>query len=463
MMTPLLYQLMQSTRSHRRRVWWQTCMTAGSSVLVVSVAVIICFIVYAQFAMVVHREWWLAGIAGGTLLGWCVRLWWIERQMPLVWQRLDRAYAWQHRTSTAAAFVMQHDTQPYASLQYADTMATIAATPATRVTIASVRIWALWGVWLVLAGASVLLATPFDAQIAAQTRTQQLAQQIAQQVAMLPPVDETLAATRVASQLVQQSDAQHLVAAIDVTMQQLADARTNAQRLAQYADALQRTSDPTRQADILADAITQLAPADATKLQSAYDQARAGDTDAYAHIQRDAASRQQAADAWQRTLAPAQQQAMQIAQAPAVLTQSQSGGRDGTQSEVSAPAPSDDRTSADTAQSGQGAQSGEQATAGQNGYGNAQTSTDAQSLQLFVPQIAADTTITLQSSAAPASGETVLTPGGGISAPSSQYRYSDIVASASQQAAQAIADAQIPWAAQQTVRDYFAVLQEHTP
>jgi hypothetical protein len=84
-------------------------------------------------------------------------------------------------------------------------------------------------------------------------------------------------------------------------------------------------------------------------------------------------------------------------------------------------------------------------------------------MQLFVPQLAANTTITLQSPQSSATGETTLTDGGGLDAPALQYQYADVVNQAQQQAAQAIADAHIPWTAQQTVRDYFTVLQESTP
>jgi hypothetical protein len=86
-------------------------------------------------------------------------------------------------------------------------------------------------------------------------------------------------------------------------------------------------------------------------------------------------------------------------------------------------------------------------------------------VSLFVPQLDATNVMQIPAQAgnATGSGDEALSSGGGLAAPALQYSYPDIVAAASQHATRAIADAQVSWSAQQTVTDYFAVLQEQAP
>lgn len=460
----VLLQLTNATRHHRRRLVMRALSRAAHPAMWGGTVALLILVVVIQLWSIPARYWLTGAVGLSTLVAWGGVWWWQQRRAASIWLQLDHHYGWEHSVSTAAQFARAHQHAPFAAAQYARTLALVAATPARILVIWEKHMrWAVlaWSVAMLLAAS---VPTPFDAQIALQTKVQQLAQSVAQQVTTLPQLDASMDAARLAAALGAQRDAQQLVAQLDVATQQVAVARQQAQQVAAYASQLARAPNRAAADAVMARAATALTATEFAALQDAQRRAEAGDANALDQLQATAQQQRQAADAWQQTLTDAKQQAVQLA-ASAQPNQPQPAASDaaqipdGAQAQTTAAQPA-----TNAAQSGMAPDSStavQQPQVGGNGAGRG-TGSDA-SMQLFVPQLAANTTITLQSPQSSATGETTLTDGGGLDAPALQYQYADVVNQAQQQAAQAIADAHIPWTAQQTVRDYFTVLQESTP
>jgi len=450
-------------------VWLHALVVAGVWPSWVGVILCMCIAATAQVMMIAHRAQWV--LVGLLVVGisWCGVFWWQRRQAPSIWQELDRHYAWAHSTTTAASFADKHATHPFAITQFQHTLTRIAATPAHALRIGHRH--HVWG-WLVCGLAIAItmkMPTPLDAAIANQAYTRALAQTIAQRVAELPAVDAQTDGQQLADALEHATDAQQLVAQLDVATQQMTQTQQQLQQFASAADQLAQAPNQAR-ADAIMAASNQLSPAQQDALRAAYAQTQSGSPDAITTLRTDITRQQQAADQWQRTLAAAQQQAMQAANTPATDSTRASAanqpapaqpGNDANQPNNDARAnttagngATPANTTAGSAQSG-----GDNTAAGGAGMGNAAADLPP-AVSVFVPQVDANNVVTLTSPDSAANGESTMANGGGLAAPSPQYTYREIVAQAAQQAAHAISDAQIPWNAQHVVREYFAALQE---
>lgn len=457
MSASVLFQLNAATRPHRQRLWLRSVLRAALPAWWGGTAGLLIVCVVAQLWMLPARSWWAGLLVLTTCMAWGVLWRWHQRHARAVWQQLDRSYGWQHSVSTVVSFAAHHADTPLAAAQYTRTMALIATTPHTMLPIWERRMgWSLLG-WCVALLCLLLVPTPFDVQLTAQARVQYLAETSAQQIAELPPIHAQLDAQRIADELRVQRDAQSLVAQLDVTMHQIATARQQAQQLATYAAALAQSPNPQDSGALMREAAETLSPDQYAALQSAQQRANAGDATAYTQLQAEAQRQRQAADAWQSAMSAAKQQA--VALAPAAASIPQDAAAD-TEINTTAHTPAANGTAArpDSA-----AGSAMPPNPGGSGNGSGSTPASSSTLQLFVPQLDAQTTITIQSPTGNPSGDPTFTSGGGLDTPALQYTYADVVTQATQRATQAITDAQIPWTAQQTVHDYFAVLQESTP
>jgi hypothetical protein len=445
----------------------------------------LCVVLIAQLTMLPHRYTWYAALVGVTTLVWGGVWAWRQRHAPIIWRQLDHAYDWYSSVSTAVDYAQRHAQHPLAQAQYRTTVALIDATPARQLVLGWHQIWHGWVVWVIASGLLLALPTPFDAQLAAQAEISRIAQQVANQIRTLPPISTPDMAEQSARQLAAATDAQQLLAQLDVTGQQLATNQRQIHALATALKTLQQAPDPARATQLLAHAATQL-PADvSTALADAHARAQAGDDGAFAQLNAALAHQQQTNAAWQRAVADAKQQTQRVAQKSHTTTANQqtdataassqqrpnpqpSDASGATQSQTASsqqrpnPQPSD-ASGATQSQTGSDAPSAAADSAG-NGSGSS-TPASAAVVSLFVPQLDATNVMQIPAQAgnATGSGDEALSSGGGLAAPALQYSYPDIVAAASQHATRAIADAQVSWSAQQTVTDYFAVLQEQAP
>ena len=467
--SPIINELRACTTRHRRRVWQHALLVTGVWPSWLGVVLCVCIAGTAQFTMVAQRELWM--LIGLMVVGisWCGVFWWQRRHAPSIWQELDRHYAWAHSTTTAADFADKHTTHPFAITQFQQTLTRVAATPAHALYIWQRHAVMGWIVCVLAGVATLVMPTPFDAMIANQVHTRALAQTIAQRVAELPPVDAQLDAQQLADTLQHATDAQQLVAQLDVATQQMTQTQQQLQQYASAADQLARAPDHAS-ADAIMAASNQLSTAQQDALRTAYAQAQSGNPEAFNTLQADITRQQQAADQWQRALAAATQQAMQAANASPTASKNAPASSQPAppQSGNSANQPSDGATANTTTgngttpangNAGAGQSGGDNTASGGAGMGNAPANFPP-AVSVFVPQVDANNVVTLTSPDSAANGESTLVNGGGLAAPAAQYAYTEIVAQAAQQAAHAISDAQIPWDSQQVVREYFAALQE---
>lgn len=473
-MSPLVAQLYQHTHAHRVRMLLQSVLASSVVGAWVGGVAMLCLALTVQLMMVSQRVVWYGALVGTTAIVWGGVWWWRQRRAPSIWRQLDRAYTWSSSVTTAVDYATMHAQYPLAAPQYRQTLAIIAATSANQLSLGWRHIWQGWVVWFVVGICALMMPTPFDAQLATQAQVQHIAQSLATQLRSLPPVTTSAAAQQQAAQIATAQDAEQLFAELDVAEQQLTNNQQQVQRLDAFLTALQQAPDAAQAADVLMQAAAQL-PADMNAaLADAHARAQAGDPDAYQQLEAQIVRQQQARAAWQNALAQAKQRTQHVAQtaqtaqsntAPSVPSgQSAAPGTTAPNAQGATGQPGGTAQSGNTEnQSGSGTASTASGTAG-NGSGGT-GGTNASQVTLFVPQLDAAAVVTLpvQTSNASANGDETLTSGGGVAPATVRYTYADVVNRASQQATQAIADAHVSWSAQQTVSDYFAVLQEQAP
>jgi len=470
-MSPLVAQLYQHTHAHRVRMLLQSVLASSVVGAWVGGVAMLCLALTVQLMMVSQRVVWYGALVGTTAIIWGGVWWWRQRRAPSIWRQLDRAYAWSSSVTTAVDYATMHAQYPLAAPQYRQTLAIIAATSANQLSLGWRHIWQGWVVWLVVGICALLMPTPFDAQLATQAQVQQIAQTLATQLRALPPVTTSAAALQQATQIATAKDAEQLFAELDVAEQQLTNNQQQVQRLDAFLAALQQTPDAAQAADVLTQAAAQL-PADmSAALADAQARAQAGDPEAYQQLEAQIVRQQQVQAAWQNALAQAKQRTQHVEQAsqtntapPVPSGQSAAPGTTAPNAQGATGQPGGTAQSGNTEhQSSSGSASSASGTAG-NGSGGS-GGTNASQVTLFVPQLDAAAVVTLsaQTSNASANGDETLTSGGGLAPAPVQYTYADVVDRASQRATQAMADAHVSWAAQQTVSDYFAVLQEQAP
>ena len=484
---PLVTQLHFHTRAHRARVQLRAVLGASHIGAWVGSIAMLCVVLVAQLTMLPHRYTWYAALVGVTTLVWGGVWAWRQRHAPIIWRQLDHAYDWYSSVSTAVDYAHRHAHHPLAHAQYRTTLALIDATPARQLAIGWHQIWHGWVVWVIASGLLLALPTPFDAQLAARAEISRIAQQVANQIRTLPPISTPDAAAQSARQLAAATDAQQLLAQLDVTGQQLVTNQRQIQTLATVLNALQQTSDPARATQLLAHAATQLPTDVSAALADAHARAQAGDNGAFAQLNAALVQQQQTNAAWQRALADAKQQTQRVAQMSNPTTANQQADANAAAASSSQQQPNPQPSDASGATQSQAAssqqrpdpqpsdasgasqsQSGSATSAASDSAGNgsgSSTPASAAVISLYVPQLDATNVMQIpaQGEYATGSGDETLSSGGGLAAPALQYTYPDVVAAASQRATRAIADAQVSWSAQQTVTDYFAVLQEQAP
>ncbi|MFM7678007.1 MAG: hypothetical protein ACKO83_04070 [Roseiflexaceae bacterium] len=464
---PLVTQLHLHTRAHRLRLQLRAVLGASQIGAWIGSGTMLCVVLVAQLTMLPNRYSWYAALVGVTTLVWLGVWGGRQRHAPVIWRQLDHAYDWYSSVSTAVDYAHRHAHHPLAHAQYRATLALIDATPARQLAMGWHQLWRGWVVWGVASGLLLALPTPYDAQITAQAEIRRIAQQVADQIRTLPPISTSDAAEQAAHQLAAATDAQQLLAQLDVTDQQLTTNQRQIQTLATVLSALQQTPDAARATQLLASTAAQL-PADVrVALADAHARAQTGDDRAFAQLNAALAQQQHTNAAWQRALADAKQQTQRVAQLSNATSANQQANQQANAAAASSQQRSDPQSAAVSgapqSQSGSVASSAAPNAAG-NGSGSS-TAANTALISLFVPQLDAIHVMQIPAQAARAtgSGDEILTGGGGLAAPVGQYTYPDIVAAASQQAARAIADAQVAWSAQQTVTNYFAVLQEQAP
>ncbi len=473
-MSPLVAQLYQHTHAHRVRMLLQSVLASSVVGAWVGGVAMLCLALMVQLMMVSQRVVWYGALVGTTAIVWGGVWWWRQRRAPSIWRQLDRAYTWSSSVTTAVDYATMHAQYPLAAPQYRQTLAIIAATSANQLSLGWRHIWQGWVVWFVVGICALMMPTPFDAQLATQAQVQHIAQSLATQLRSLPPVTTSAAAQQQAAQIATAQDAEQLFAELDVAEQQLTNNQQQVQRLDAFLTALQQAPDAAQATDVLMQAAAQL-PADMNAaLADAHARAQAGDPDAYQQLEAQIVRQQQARAAWQNALAQAKQRTQHVAQTAQTAQSNTAPSVPSGQS--AAPGTTAPNAQGATGQPGGTAQSGN--TENQSGSGTASTAsgaagngsggtggTNASQVTLFVPQLDAAAVVTLpvQTSNASANGDETLTSGGGVAPATVQYTYADVVDRASQQATQAIADAHVSWSAQQTVSDYFAVLQEQAP